>query len=157
MTVIFLCRLRCLLSHPALHYLLPWKMYFWSCNSPAWQGDKWMLGKSLVCLNSHPTTKTVVLSLHFAWGVAEAKCIVAMAVCICVCVCLFVAAFPRYCTDPDVTWGNGKRCHLVVHYWTDLQSMHGFHCYDNIAPNAKCQLLLVHALCLVCSLIVAVD
>jgi len=22
-----------------------------------------------------------------------------------VCVCLFVAVFPYYCTDPDVTWG----------------------------------------------------
>ena len=24
-------------------------------------------------------------------------------------------------------------CPLVVHYWTDLQSMHRFRCYDNIA------------------------
>ena len=31
----------------------------------------------------------------------------------------------------------------------DLQSLHGFHCYDNIAPNAKCQRVLVLALCLV--------
>jgi len=23
-------------------------------------------------------------------------------------------------------------CTLVVHYWSDLQSVHGFHCYDNI-------------------------
>ena len=27
--------------------------------------------------------------------------------------------------------------------------MHGFRCYDNIAPNAKCQRVLVLALCLV--------
>jgi len=39
---------------------------------------------------------------------------------------------------------------LVVHYWADLQSVHGFRCYDNIAPNAKCQRVLVLALCLVC-------
>jgi len=26
-----------------------------------------------------------------------------------------------------------------VHYWTDLQSVHVFRCYDNIAPNAKCR------------------
>ena len=27
--------------------------------------------------------------------------------------------------------------------------MHGFRCYDNIAPNAKCQRVIVLALCLV--------
>ena len=38
-----------------------------------------------------------------------------------------------------------------MHYWADLQSVHGFHCYDNIAPNTKCQLVLVGllAVCLV--------
>jgi len=41
--------------------------------------------------------------------------------------------------DPDVTWGNGRGCPLVVHYWADLQSVHGFRCYDNIAPNVKYQ------------------
>jgi len=40
-------------------------------------------------------------------------------------------------------------CPLVVHYWADLQSVHGVRCYDNIAPNAKCQRVLVLALCLV--------
>jgi len=30
-----------------------------------------------------------------------------------------------------------------VHYWADLQSVHGFRCYDDIAPNAKCQPVLV--------------
>jgi len=38
-----------------------------------------------------------------------------------------------------------------VHYWADLQSVHEFRCYDNIAPNAKCQRVLVLALCLVYS------
>jgi len=38
---------------------------------------------------------------------------------------------------------------LVVHYLVDLQSVHGFRCYDNIAPNAKCQRVLVHTFCLV--------
>jgi len=34
-------------------------------------------------------------------------------------------------------------CVLVVHYWLDLQSVHGFRCYDNIiALNAKCQRVL---------------
>jgi len=52
---------------------------------------------------------------------------------VCVSVCLSLAAFPHYCKDPDVTWGNCRGCLLVVHYWADLQSVHGFHCYDNIA------------------------
>jgi len=36
---------------------------------------------------------------------------------------------------------------LVVDYWVDLQSVHGFRCYDNIELNAKCQQVLVIALC----------
>jgi len=60
-------------------------------------------------------------------------------------VCLSLAAFPHYCTDPGVTCGNGWM-HFSVHYWSVLQSVHGFHCCDNIAPNAKCQWVLVLAL-----------
>jgi len=45
---------------------------------------------------------------------------------LCVCVCLSLAAFPHCCKDPDITWGNGRACPLVVHYWVDLQSVHGF-------------------------------
>jgi len=62
------------------------------------------------------------------------------------CVCLSLAAFPHYYTDPDVTWGNGRGSPVVTHYWADLQSVHGFRCYDNIAPNAKCQRVLIFAL-----------
>jgi len=51
---------------------------------------------------------------------------------VCVFVCLFLAAFPHYCTDPDVTWGNGSGCPLALRYWADLQLVHGFRCYDNI-------------------------
>ena len=36
-----------------------------------------------------------------------------------------------------------------MHYWACLQSVHGFRCYDNIVPNAKCQRVLVLALWLV--------
>ena len=36
-----------------------------------------------------------------------------------------------------------------MHYWVDLQSVHGFRCYDNIAPNTKSQQVLVLAVCLV--------
>ena len=42
--------------------------------------------------------------------------------CVCLSVYLSLAAFPYYCTDPDVTWKNGRGCPLVVHYWPDLQS-----------------------------------
>ena len=48
------------------------------------------------------------------------------------CVCLSTAASPHYCTDPDVTWGSGRGCPLVVHSWADLQSVHGLHCCGNI-------------------------
>jgi len=57
-------------------------------------------------------------------------------------VCLSLAVFPRYCMDPAVTWGNGRGWPLVVQYWEDLQSVHGFRWYDDIAPNAKCQQVL---------------
>jgi len=62
--------------------------------------------------------------LYFAWGV-EAKCIVVTAVCLSVYIWLSLAAFQHYCTDPDVTCGNGSGCRLVVHCWADLQSVHG--------------------------------
>jgi len=47
-------------------------------------------------------------------------------------VCLSAAACLHYCTDSDVTWRSGKGCPLVVHYWADLQSVHGLRCYGNI-------------------------
>jgi len=50
---------------------------------------------------------------------------------VCLSVCLSAAACPHYCTDPDVTWGSGRRCPLVVHNWADLQTVHGLHCYGN--------------------------
>jgi len=48
------------------------------------------------------------------------------------CVCLSAAVRPHYCTDPDVTWGCGRGCPLVGHYWADLQSVNRLHCYGNI-------------------------
>jgi len=51
---------------------------------------------------------------------------------VCVSVCLSAAVRPHYCTDPDVTWGHGRGCPLVVHYCADLQSGHGLRCYGNI-------------------------
>jgi len=52
---------------------------------------------------------------------------------VCLSVCLSLAEFPQYCTDPDIMWGNGRECPLLVRYWADLKSVHWFRCYENIA------------------------
>jgi len=57
-----------------------------------------------------------------------------------VCVFLSFTTFPHYCTDPDATWGNGKGYPLVVQYWADLQSVHGFCCYNTHA----CKLIVLY-------------
>ena len=88
--------------------------------------------------------------LHFMRVIDDTKCILVTVVC--VCVCLSFTAFPHYCTDPDVTPGNGRKCPLVVHYWVDLQFVHRYRCFDNIAPNAKCQQVHALTLCLVIKL-----
>ena len=51
--------------------------------------------------------------------------------CVCLSVCLSAAVRPQYCTDPDVTWGHGRGCPLVLHYLADLQSRRGLRCYGN--------------------------
>jgi len=54
------------------------------------------------------------------------------------CVPLFLVVF-------SLLYGSG--CSLgVVHYWADLQWVHGFRCYDSIALIAKCQRAVVLAL-----------
>jgi len=65
--------------------------------------------------------------------VDDAKCIVVTRVC--VSVWLSAAVHPQYCMDPDVTWGRGRGCPLVVHYWADFQSAHRLRCYGNITRN----------------------
>ena len=63
-------------------------------------------------------------------------------------VCLHVC--PHNCTGPDVTWESGRGCPLVVHYWADLQSVHGLRCYGNITRTRNVsEYILVLALCLV--------
>jgi len=47
----------------------------------------------------------VTCLLHFAWGHRWCEMYIGHA---CLCVCLSVAAFPHYCTDLDVTWGNDR-------------------------------------------------
>ena len=71
---------------------------------------------------------TGVNLLHFALVVDDEKCIVFTRV----CVCLSATACLHYCMDPDVTWGSGRGCPLVVHNRADLQSVHGLRCYGNI-------------------------
>jgi len=64
-----------------------------------------------------------------------------------VSVCVTVPRrIPTLLHEPGRNFGE---CPLVVHCWANLQSVHGFRCYDNTAPNAKCQRVLVLALCLV--------
>jgi len=66
------------------------------------------------------------------------------------CVCLSVPChIPSILHGPGYVLGNDRGCPLVVHYLAYLQSVHGFRCYDSIAPNAKCQRVLVLTLCLV--------
>jgi len=87
----------------------------------------------------------VLGSLHFAWVVHDAKCIVVTCVCVlCVCLCVYLSAAvrPHYCTDLDVTWGRGRGCPLVVHCWADLQSGHGLRCYGNITRTLVTSLRL---------------
>ena len=97
-------------------------------------------------------TSSVGWLLHFTWVVDDTKCIVVTRLCVCVClsVCLSTATCPHYCTDPDVTWQSGRGCPLVVHYWADLQSVHGLRCYGNITRTRNVrEYMHVLALCLV--------
>jgi len=52
---------------------------------------------------------------------------------------------------PGCNLGSGMGCPLLVHYWTDLQSVHGLRCYGNITRtrNVSEYMLVVHALCIV--------
>jgi len=66
---------------------------------------------------------------------------------VCLCVCLSVPRrIPTLLHGRGCNLGNGTGCPLFVHCWAGLQSVHGFRCYDNIAPNAKCQRVLVYSL-----------
>ena len=48
------------------------------------------------------------------------------------CACLTVPRhIPTLLHGPGFLLGNGRGCPLVVYYWADLQSVHGFRCYDN--------------------------
>ena len=73
-----------------------------------------------------------------------------VSLCACVAVCVPAAACLHYYTEPDVTWGNGRGCPLVVHHWADLKSVHGLCCYGNITRTRNVsEYTFVLALCLV--------
>ena len=52
-------------------------------------------------------------------------------VCVCVSVCV-PHPIPTLLHGPGCNLGNGRRCPLVLQCWAELQSVHGFRCYDNI-------------------------
>jgi len=53
------------------------------------------------------------------------------------CVCVSVRGrMPTLLLDPDVTWGSGRGCPLVVHNWANLQSVHRLRCY--VVTLCKC-------------------
>ena len=64
----------------------------------------------------------------------------------CLCVCLSVTACPHYCTNPDASWRNGRGCPVVVQYLVDLQSVHGFRCYDNSAEHKMSASACTHSM-----------
>ena len=80
----------------------------------------------------------------------HARLCVCLSVCLSVCVSVRGRICSHYCTDPDVTWGSGRECPLVVHYWADLQSVHWLRCYGNITRTRNVsEYTLVLALCLI--------
>ena len=72
--------------------------------------------------------KAEVHLLHFARVVDDAKCIVVTRVCLSV-----RGRMPTLLHGPGCNLGEWWGCPLVVHYWADLQSVHGLRRYDNIA------------------------
>ena len=97
-----------------------------------------------ILLNSHTL-------LHFAWVADDAKCIVVTYVCVSV-----RGRMHTLLHGPGCNRGSGRRCPLVVHYWADLQSVHGLRCYGNISRTrnvSKCMLVL--ALWLVAIIIIS--
>ena len=67
-------------------------------------------------------------------------------------VCLSVSVHGRMPTllhRPGCNLGEWYGCPLVVHYWADLQSVHGLDCYDNTARMWNVSECLYSLVCLV--------
>jgi len=55
---------------------------------------------------------------------------------LCVSVCLSLRGrMPTLLHGRGCNLGSGRGCPLVVHYWADLQSVHGLRCYGNITRS----------------------
>jgi len=67
------------------------------------------------------------------------------------CVCVSVRGrMPTLLHGPGCNLDSGRGWPVIVHYWADLQSMHGFRCYGNITRTRNVsEYMLVLALCLV--------
>jgi len=76
---------------------------------------------------------------------------------VCVSVCLSVRGLmPTLLHGAEYNLGSGRECPLVVHYWADLQSVHGLRCYGNIMRTRNVsEYMLVLALCLVVTVTVS--
>jgi len=81
--------------------------------------------------------------------VDDAQCIVVTCVCVCLCDCLSVRSrMPTLLHGPGCNLETGRGCPLVVHYWADLQSVHGLRCYGNITQTRNVsEYMLMAALC----------
>ena len=82
-------------------------------------------------------------------GLAHLCVCVSVCLCVCVPVCLSVRGrMPTLLHGPGCSFGSGRVCPLVVHYWADLQSVHGLRCYGNITRTRNVsEYMLVLALC----------
>jgi len=68
---------------------------------------------------------------------------------VCLCVCLSVPRrIPTLLHGPGCDLGSGRRCPLVVYCWADLQAVHGFRCYDDIAQTCLCVILSLVPRCI---------
>jgi len=56
----------------------------------------------------NPTQSRGPELLYFARVVLDTRTVYSSRASVCLFVCLSIAAWPHYCTDPDVTWGNGR-------------------------------------------------
>jgi len=101
------------------------------CGECIW-GWCWRPALKLLCSLCHLILLLDGLYLHFVSRRRRKMYCGHAHLCVCLSVCLSAAVRPHYCTDPDVSWGRGRGCPLVVHYWADLQSGHGLRCYGNI-------------------------
>ena len=102
------------------------------------------------CVNVY---SVIDLCIHFIHSRASVR----VCVCICLCACLSIAACPHYSTDPDVTWGNSRGCPLFCELFGRFAIGVRVSLLWQHSPNAKCQRVLVLALCLVLLVSLVVD